>query len=406
MDDHEIAFVICVNNNVLFEECRYYIERLHVPEGFAIDIIAIYEAKSMCAAYNLGMQSSKAKYKIYMHQDVFIRNVDFLKSVIDIFDSRPTVGMIGMVGGNFMPQTGVTYRAWNTGTVDCRDPDMAYYLAFEPQVKQDAIVEAVDGLLIATQCDLPWREDLFRHFDFYDVSQSFEMRKAGYEIMVPYQSVPWVIHDSSFAKLDHYDEGRKICLKEYPEYLYAEGGYSFEYNEEWNMLSEQLALQVKQMMEQGEWEQAASVIASYRSGKMKNSTLEMLGVMSDICQKELENVGDTYTFYNIHRWQEMYEKYMKIRFGLRRMELGMPEQEYAPLAEAIKERRISYDALMILLIHSIVDKKTCLQKFIGYYAESGQTECVKRAEVLFEQLKKRDLSYAYTKARRGGLVSL
>lgn len=35
----------------------------------------------MCAAYNLGMQSSDAKYKIYMHQDVFIRNEEFLADI-------------------------------------------------------------------------------------------------------------------------------------------------------------------------------------------------------------------------------------------------------------------------------------------------------------------------------------
>ena len=63
--------------------------------------------------------------------------------------------------------------------------------------------------MIATQYDIPWREDLFTHFDFYDVSQSFEMRRAGYKVLVPYQETPWVIHDSSFAKLTYYDEARK-----------------------------------------------------------------------------------------------------------------------------------------------------------------------------------------------------
>lgn len=397
MNHHEIAFIICVNNNVLFEECKYYIERVAVPEGYTVDIMAIYEAESMCAAYNLGMQSSAAKYKIYMHQDVFIRNEDFLKNVIHIFESDRTVGMIGMVGGNHMPRTGVTYRAWDTGTVDCRDPDMAYYLAFEPEVKHDSMVEAIDGLLIATQYDLPWRDDLFCHFDFYDVSQSFEMRKAGYQIMVPYQPVPWVIHDSSFAKLNHYDEGRKICLKEYPEYLYADGGHEFTYNEAWNALSDELAAQVKQMMEQGAWEQVAEVIASYRSGKMKNSTLEMLGIMSDICEKELENGKTRSFFYYLHSWQQMYEKYMRIRFLLRRMELGMPEQEYSELVDLIKRQEISYDALIIILLHSVVDKKICLQKFIGYYRESGQADCRKHAEALYEQIRKKGVSYAYTR---------
>ena len=59
----KISFIICVNNEIYFDECRYYIERLHVPDGYEIDVLAIRDADSMCAAYNLGMKSSDAKYK-------------------------------------------------------------------------------------------------------------------------------------------------------------------------------------------------------------------------------------------------------------------------------------------------------------------------------------------------------
>lgn len=52
MDEKKIAFIICVNNELYFEECVYYINRLIIPEGFSTDVIAIREADSMCAAYN------------------------------------------------------------------------------------------------------------------------------------------------------------------------------------------------------------------------------------------------------------------------------------------------------------------------------------------------------------------
>lgn len=278
-----ITFIICVNNEMYYEECTYYINRLVLPKGYDIDMIAIREADSMCAAYNAGMQSSDAKYKIYMHQDVMIREVHFLEYMIELFAQNENVGMIGMIGGTKMPKTGVTYRAWNVGMVDCRDPDMAYFMAGAKDMKrEDTIVEAVDGLLIATQYDVPWREDLFTHFDFYDVSQSFEMRRAGYDILVPYQEKPWVIHDSSFAKLTYYDEARKICLKEYPEYLYADGGFEFIYDREWNDLSDLLAEQIKSLMEKGDWDQIGQIMESYRSTGRKSSTLEMLGVLYDV----------------------------------------------------------------------------------------------------------------------------
>ena len=99
--------------------------------------------------------------------------------------------MIGMIGGIGIPENGVVYTAWNVGKVDCREPDLSYVLLCGPNQTKDQIVDAVDGLLMMTQYDLPWREDLFSDFDFYDVSQAFEFRRAGYEIVVPYQKEPW-----------------------------------------------------------------------------------------------------------------------------------------------------------------------------------------------------------------------
>ena len=252
-----------------------------------LDVIGVTEAPSMSAGYNAGMKSSDAKYKVYLHQDVFIREPRFIIYLLERFQNDAYIGMIGMIGGNGMPKTGVTYRAWNVGKVDCRDPDMAYYMYGAKDMKEeDTIVEAVDGLLIATQYDIPWREDLFKHFDFYDVSQSFEMRRAGYKVLVPYQETPWVIHDSSFAKLTYYDEARKICLREYPEYLYADGGFKFTYDKEWNDLSDLLADQIKALIAAHEWKQVGQIIGSYRGAGRKSSEIEILGILYDIYEKE------------------------------------------------------------------------------------------------------------------------
>ena len=71
-------------------------------------------------------------------------------------------------------------------------------------------VQAVDGLLIATQYDLPWREDLFDNWDFYDISQGQEFIQKGYRIVVPYQKQPWCIHDDGFNNLKNYYHARRI----------------------------------------------------------------------------------------------------------------------------------------------------------------------------------------------------
>lgn len=391
-----ITFIICVNNELYYEECTYYINRLLLPEGYDIDIIAIREADSMCAAYNAGMQSSDAKYKIYMHQDVMIRDIHFLEHIIELFTQNKNVGMIGMIGGTKMPKTGVTYRAWNVGMVDCRDPDMAYFMAGAKDMKKkDTIVEAVDGLLIATQYDVPWREDLFNHFDFYDVSQSFEMRRAGYDILVPYQEKPWVIHDSSFAKLTYYDEARKICLKEYPEYLYADGGFEFTYDREWNDLSDLLAEQIKSLMEKGDWDQIDQIMGSYRSTGRKSSTLELLGVLYDVYKKEKMSGVKHSFFEDMRDYSDIYHKYLSTRFLLRRMELGMEEETYQELLDAIRKEYISYEALEEMIFRSVVEKKAVLEKLIVIYEEAGMYAQSALCKKIYQVIKKRPRSITY-----------
>lgn len=396
MDRNKFAFIICVNNELYFDECQYWIKRLIRPKGYEIDIVAIRDATGMCAAYNLGMQSSDAKYKIYMHQDVFIRNKYFLRDLLRLFESAG-IGMVGMMGGTRMPKTGVTYLAWDVASIDCRDADVAYYLSGNPEIKQDIQVEAVDGLLIATQYDIRWREDLFYGFDFYDISASFEMRKAGYQIVVPYMQKPWVIHDSSFAKLSGYDRDRIICINEYKEFLYDENGFEFEYQKDWEELSSQLAEQLKQMLNKGEWEQVQAVILEYRKGGKKNSTLEMIGVMTDIWGIEKKMEVPFSFFGEGLTWKEIYEKYIKVRFALRRIEIGLPESEYKNIMEDFMAKRISVDALIVFILHSTVDKKQVLKVFENFAAKACMKKEISRLRILENMKGIEKIPLVYTK---------
>ena len=210
-----IAFIICVNNELYFEECKYYIEHLEVSAGYDIDVIGIWEADSMCAAYNLGMRSSDAKYKVYMHQDVFIVNINLLEDIIKIFEDK-NVGMLGVVGTPNMPENGCMWNGPRVGRVYSSNVLTAKeFIASDMNERPYMEVEAVDGLFIATQYDIMWREDLFTGWDFYDVSQGEEFRRNGYKVVVPYMDKSWCIHDDGFLNLSRYDEFRDIFLKEY-----------------------------------------------------------------------------------------------------------------------------------------------------------------------------------------------
>ncbi|HOO78784.1 MAG TPA: glycosyltransferase family protein [Lachnospiraceae bacterium] len=212
----KFGFIICTNEEQYFRECCLYINQLQVPSGFTVDIVPVMEAKSMTSGYNNGMYASDAQYKIYMHQDVFIINPNFLFDILTVFKLNWKIGMIGMIGCPVLPPTGVMWHGERVGNLYQLDKNNVNFNGYEYQ-REDGIteVEAIDGLLMVTKEDIPWREDLFDGWDFYDVSQSFEFRRKGLKIVVPEQKHPWCAHDDGKMNLWSYDRYRKIFLKEY-----------------------------------------------------------------------------------------------------------------------------------------------------------------------------------------------
>lgn len=215
MNDKKICFIICYNDDKYISECLHYINRLTVPDGYLLDVLTVKNADSMTSGYNAAMNETDAKYKIYMHQDVFIVNINLLEDIIKIFEDK-NVGMLGVVGTPNMPENGCMWNGPRVGRVYSSNVLTAKeFIASDMNERPYMEVEAVDGLFIATQYDIMWREDLFTGWDFYDVSQCEEFRRNGYKVVVPYMDKSWCIHDDGFLNLSRYDEFRDIFLKEY-----------------------------------------------------------------------------------------------------------------------------------------------------------------------------------------------
>lgn len=230
MKEHKISFIICWNNRFYLEECRLWLNELIVPEGFTMEIIEIEGAPSMTAGYNEGMRQSDAKYKVYLHQDVFIRNPEFIPDILEIFRKDEKIGMLGMVGTPYMYKSGCMWNGIRFGGFYRLEEynEKKQIELFYPIKTGYMEVEAIDGLLMATQYDVPWREELFDKWDFYDVSQSFEFLKRGYKVVVPGQTTDWYFHDCGAINLYHYDEERKKFLKKYEEFMKERQSQSME----------------------------------------------------------------------------------------------------------------------------------------------------------------------------------
>lgn len=203
LDEHSICFIANVNNELEYGGAKAALQELAVPAGYRVEIIGVRHAKSMTAGYQKAMEASRAKYKIYLHQDVFVINKNIISSLLSIFQADPHVGMIGLAGTANLPHERPIW--WNSSlpslfgtcyTVLSDNKIVRNYYGEVPGGLGSYVhAAAVDGLFMATQYDLPWRTDLFHGWHFYDISQSREFINAGYKVVIPYQHEPWVIHD-------------------------------------------------------------------------------------------------------------------------------------------------------------------------------------------------------------------
>lgn len=211
---------MCVNDPLYEKECIRYIRKLNVPEGYTVEQLSIRNAESMASGYNKAMQQSDAKYKVYLHQDLFIVNKNFIRDILRVFNQEEKIGMIGMVGAPVLSRKGIMWEGERIGTIFTSNIKTAGPTIFGEVKNMYQKVEAVDGLLIATQTDIQWREDKFTGWDFYDVAQSVEFRKNGYKVVVPRMEIPWCLHDDGYMNLETYFRWRDVFLQEYGDMMH------------------------------------------------------------------------------------------------------------------------------------------------------------------------------------------
>ncbi|WMT43511.1 glycosyltransferase family protein [Paenibacillus sp. D2_2] len=197
MQPNTILFIICINDESIYQQARRQIDNLLVPPGFTVEVMPIRQASSMTSAYNRALEHT-AKYKIYIHQDTFIVYKNMLIELIALFLRYPELGMIGLAGCVTVPSNGIWWEDSSlVGQVIEHRRETYQLLRFENgwhESEEYIRVQAIDGFFMATQVDVPWREDLFDGFHFYDTSQSLEIQRAGYVVGVPVVRSSWCIH--------------------------------------------------------------------------------------------------------------------------------------------------------------------------------------------------------------------
>ena len=212
----EVCFITCTNDKRQYRQCSDYIRKLKVPEGYRVRLLPIYNATGMAAGYNRAMYESRAKYKIYLHQDVFIINQNIIYDCIELFLQNPKLGMLGVVGCKKLSKSGVW---WESDSLYGMVGDGKKDIKFLAPTQSYESVMAIDGLLMITQYDIMWNERIFTGWHFYDTSQSLEFIRANYEVGIPFQVDSWCVHKSGQSSRRQYNRYKRRLKEYYKSFL-------------------------------------------------------------------------------------------------------------------------------------------------------------------------------------------
>lgn len=219
-----ISIIIRQTSKIKVQRLINQLSKVHVPDGYSVDVQIINGAKSLAIAYNEGMKQAEGEYKVYMDEAVAVLNPTVLDTTIDFFNKHPKAGVIGWYGSE-IPIDGDISNAKSIYGTHCRlelNGSVTVRRGKNPIFYQN--VEMVDGAVVATRGDIEWDESIG---DYFAVAAHCSCRLAiGQEIIVPMQNDTAVcqvernsVYFLSDLELSEYESQRKIFFETYKKQI-------------------------------------------------------------------------------------------------------------------------------------------------------------------------------------------
>ena len=215
MNNKKFAIIIHTTTGKTQADVRNLFANVTIPKGFSFDVFLINgNEQGKYEAYNVAMRKSKAKYKLYINENVVITNKNFLIELLRLFQSDKNIGMVGASGALELSTHGVCARSFKRGGkffAGTKEPKMQDWKNF-------GAAEILDSLFIATQYDISWRSDLFRDDYFGEQAQCVEFKRKGYKVVIAQQDMAWL-----WYKIDNFnfdEPSRQKFLDEYSKDLF------------------------------------------------------------------------------------------------------------------------------------------------------------------------------------------
>lgn len=317
MNEKQIVFIICADNAQYYNECVWYIEHLVIPEGYSIDVLCIQEVKSMAEGYNAGMQASNAKYKVYLRQEAFILNPNFIGDVLDIFQSDSSIGLIGMQGTQIANAD--DQGEWNLGGIYLFDGKSTEVCCIgENGGNKFSYAQTIIPDVFVTQYDIEFVDDN-DNWDLNGMVHSQRVQDSGYKVVIPNQTKPWCYIEK--------------CVENSQPV--------------WDDMKDKMI----GLISSGRYDGMFSVMWEMQEANPTHFVIREIINILEMYYLESDSVSGVHSeFFDGRPFGEMYEYYKWIAFLLRRIDLGYVDDEVQVLKE-----KVNVQVITVTVIQKIAD---------------------------------------------------
>ncbi|MBN1984361.1 MAG: hypothetical protein JW795_22745 [Chitinivibrionales bacterium] len=166
-------------------------------------------AMGLCRVYNRGVSESPGDICVFMHEDAFFMERGWGQTIVNKFNTDPTLGMLGVAGTQYLsaelpfwPHAGRPFIRGHV--IHDLDHGKRFFMTIFSRDTADVEVVAVDGLFFAIRKKLfqtiRFDEETFDGFHFYDLDIGMQVRLSQRI------SVTWdiVIKHCSEGSFDHH----------------------------------------------------------------------------------------------------------------------------------------------------------------------------------------------------------
>jgi tetratricopeptide (TPR) repeat protein len=195
-DGRSFSIVVCSRDEQKGRRIRAHYEALFAGRDF--EVIQIYDARSLCEAYNRAFARAAGDVVIFSHDDIEIVSDDV---AVRLLRHLSTSDLAGVVGTTQLAGTSWIAAGWPRLHGCIVHPNRSGpgldFNCYGPSPRDP--IQAVDGLLIAANrrvCErIRFDEATFDGFHFYDLDFSYRAFREGFRIAVAWDVL--IVHDSA-----------------------------------------------------------------------------------------------------------------------------------------------------------------------------------------------------------------